>query len=91
MLGSINKEITSKELLRDFPEVTDIYADMSFDFSCKDVRLFILHEVKFDTVKFLYRVREIFGENSKIYTTTDCLDTMFYGKRLVYRKGRWYI
>lgn len=91
MLGTINKRKQLGKLLLETPEVIEVYADVNFSFEQDSVELCLFSHLDFDTPRFLFGLQKIFSLPSKFYFTHKNLDSMFRGKKIIWRKGKWYV
>jgi hypothetical protein len=97
MLGQINKRKKLEETFADYPSIAEIYSDKDFTFE-KDTACFYClfldtrnDSKNIDIVKMLMDIRYIFSDDSRLYFAKSGQDIMLLGKKLIWRKGRWYI
>jgi len=99
LFGTINKIRLTDKLLKDNPSIIEVYSDHDFSFENDTTSFYFLcnsdlkdrgkHHLNF--VKLLQEVQHIFDRNSKIYFARSSFDIMLESKKLIWRKGKWFV
>lgn len=91
MLSVINIKETLGALFNKMVPNGEIYGDMDFDLAKDSITICILSKVNFDTSTMFHKVQDLYTLPIKLYCTTEPLHPMLNGKRIIWRKGVWYI
>ena len=89
--GQINRKSKLSELFESHPEIVEVYSTVDFSFNKNPVKLFALLNYRTDAVSAFESLIDIYGLGSCIYFTTNPLDFMFLGNKIIWRKGVWYV
>lgn len=91
MLGTINKKYEIGTVLEKLKYVSELYSDVNFTFE-KDGGEFIMlcsQNVSLPTAYFEFS--RVFPLPVRLYVTKDPFDAILCDKRIVWRKGVWYV
>lgn len=92
MLSMIAKKEELGNILKQFTEVTELYADMDFDINKEGGTFVVLTRCNLDSTSgFYYRFQSLFELPIKLYITQNMYSGLFQGKRIIWRMGRWYL
>lgn len=91
MLGTINKQHFLSEALQKYPEIVEVYTDTDFSFEKDYMDMYVLRSSDFHAEQLLYDIHSIFSMGGHVYLAKSSLDTMLNGKKIVWRKGKWYL
>ena len=92
MLSVIAKREELGNLLKQFSEVLEVYADVDFDFYKEGGTFVVLTRCNLDSTSgFYYKFQSLFELPVKVYITQNCYSGLFQRKRIIWRLGRWYI
>ena len=96
MLGVISKMKLMDELLKEFPLIIELYADTDFTFEKDSANFYALcSDVKFnnmvDFTLLLHKLSAIFDESSRMYFANSSMDVILEHRKLIWRKGSWYL
>lgn len=69
----------------------EVYADVDFDIANERPNLYCLTQHKIDNVFLYYKLCSIYTRGVNLHTTTVSTDIMLYDKKLLWRKGVWYV
>ena len=93
MLGVISKMKSMEKLLSEFPNIVEVYSDVDFSFEKDSAIFYCVCKDSFTTdfVSLLYCVRNIFDDKSRVYFAHSSMDVMLEHRKLIWRKGSWYL
>ena len=91
MFGTISKKRETSNILKAYPEINEIYTETDFTFEKDYINVYLLSNVTFDVVKLLYELNDIFPLGARVYIAKSNLDIMLQDKKIIWRKGRWYL
>lgn len=98
MLGEIATLRKLQELFKATEGLIEVYADSDFKASNDTAKVYLLVNEKesflagtSDVMRLLVGLRECFDEKSAFYVAHSNFDIMLENKKLIWRKGKWYI
>lgn len=92
MLGVIHKQQILDKLFDSIHGLTEVYGDKNFSLENFSANFYCLYNVKVDDVLKLYNgLEKAYPNKFGVYTSVHIQDAMFAGKKLLWRKGTWYI
>lgn len=93
MFGVISKMKSMEKLLSEFPNIVEVYSDVDFSFEKDSAKFYCVcvDSSTTDSTSLLYRVCAIFDNNSFVYFAKSSMDVMLEHRKLIWRKGSWYL
>lgn len=69
----------------------EVYGDIDFSVEDQCPNLYCLVQQDIDKVSLYYKLSYIYTRGIKLHTTTESMDIMLCDKKLLWRKGVWYV
>ena len=78
------------EIFNSTDGLIEVYSDLDFNLASKEAT-FIAYGTDVPVTLLLYRILDIGWFDLKLYKTSDPFASMLKGKKIIWRKGKWYI
>lgn len=93
MRGQIGRRLALHDVFTQYPVIVEVYADKGFTLAQDEVAFYVLtrNTKGVNTVNVYKHVASIYEQPCSVYFTDSELNTMLEGKKLIWRKGRWYV
>lgn len=92
MSGVINKHMKLSSLFNSLETLCEVYTDL--DFKLEDnfnVNFYLLAEHELNVAKVLIELNKLYGNTVSVYVTFNPYDLALRDRKIVWRKGVWYI
>lgn len=74
------------------PNVIEVYSATNFSFEHEvNVEFVIVYKNDIEVSKLFWELQKLYNDNAKLYITSRPRDGMLDAKKLIWRKGKWYI
>lgn len=92
MLSTISRQAALGELFAKYPEIVEVYVNNDFTLTQDWNEFYILtRSTNISTLDILKSLNTIYSRPCSVYFAESEFNLMFVGKKMVWRKGRWYI
>ena len=93
MRGQIGRSLALHDVFTQYPVIVEVYADKGFTLAQDDVKFYVLarNTKGVNTANVYKQVASIYEKPCSVYFTDSEVNTMLEDKKLIWRKGRWYV
>lgn len=91
MLGVIRREDALSKLFTETPNIVEVFADKDFQLDNNSAVFYFLTKGKLNIIKVFSQMLKIYDDKFKFYVATNSQDIMLENKKLIWRKGVWYL
>jgi len=93
MHGQITKRLALHTIFTRYSTIVEVYADKDFSLEMDVASVYILvRDLKtVDTTTVLSMITNLYGQPCSVYFSEEESNMMFEDKKLIWRKGRWYL
>ena len=91
MLGVVGKDIVLSELFEKHKEIVEVYSNVNFKLDNKYADFYILCKGDVDVPTIYRTLNDLYPDAVHVYIVKNQLSPALLCKRIIWRKGRWYI
>lgn len=91
MLGVIRREDALSKLFTETPNIVEVFAAKDFQLENNSAVFYFLTKGKLNIIEVFSQMLKIYDDKFKFYVATNSQDIMLENKKLIWRKGVWYL
>lgn len=91
MIGAIRRKQMMSELFNTFDTLVEVYSNVDFDYSDNNIVMVFLCRGSMDLARLFNEMLKIYEGHVSTYYTNNPTDIILQGRKIIWRKGAWYV